>query len=193
MIAIRSKKLWAGTLAATAAAGLGLTLVTTSAPADSERQGQLETKKIRMVLTQGPQFEGARRVFNGQRLKIVNQTRVRDIGPHFFSLFSEGALPTTDRENRKCAEIELPACEQVAQAHNVSRTFNVRRRNVERGGDGWDTSFSSDEEGDSWFTDEKGTSETRVVTAEPGSTLYYLCVIHPQTMRGSIKVKGLVR
>jgi len=187
---IRSKKLRAGTLAASGAVALGLTLVTTSAPADSERQAPLDPKKIRMVLTQGPQFEGAQNVLAGQELKIVNQTRVQDIGPHFFSFFTAGALPVTDRDNRKCSKIELPACEQVARAHHVSRPFNVRRRNVKRGNAGWDASFSSDRQGDSWFTDEKGESETRTVSASPGQTLYYLCLIHPQTMRGSLKVKA---
>jgi hypothetical protein len=182
---IRSKKLWAGTLAATAAAGLGLTLVTT-APADTERRGSPKT--IRMVLTQGPLFNGPDTIVSGQSLRILNRTKVQDIGPHFFSIFTEDSLPTTNQEIRACARIEFAPCENVAKAHNVSRTFNVRRRNVDRGANGWDSAFTSESQGDSWFTDEKRESETRTISAEPGSTLYYICVIHPQTMTGSIQV-----
>lgn len=189
MKAIRSKRLWAGTLMASVVAVLGLTLQTASAPADSDRQGPPTTKTIRMVLTQGPQFDGAQNILAGQDLRILNQTKVQDIGPHFFSLFTQDALPT-QQENDECGNIELPACEQVAIAHKVTPQFDVRKRTVERGQVGWDRSFTSDSQGDSWFTDDKGESQTRTITAEPGTTLYYLCVIHPQTMRGSIKVKG---
>ncbi len=191
MQAKRSKKLWAGTLSAGAVAVLGLTLQTTSAPADSDRQGPPSAKTIKMVFADGPpQFEGPQRVFAGQGLRILNQTEPQEIGPHTFSLVDEGALPTTNGENRRCSNLEFDTCEQVGEAHNVSRTFNVRRRSVDRGAPGWDKPFTSDTQGDTWFTDIKRESETRAVTAEPGTTLYYFCVIHPDTMRGSIRVVG---
>jgi hypothetical protein len=43
-------------------------------------------------------------------------------------------------------------------------------------------------EGDSWFSGEKpGGTVEQVVTAKAGTTLYFMCAIHPW-MQGSIKV-----
>ena len=42
--------------------------------------------------------------------------------------------------------------------------------------------------GDSWFTGErKGTHDVAKVTAKAGTTLYFICAIHPW-MQGSVKV-----
>ena len=144
-----------------------------------------------MVLGQsGPAFEGDEFVATGTELRIINKTKVQDNGPHFFSLVEEGSLPTTRKENRQCGKLELPVCVNIANAHNVSKRLHVRKRSVDKGADGWDTSFTDEVKGDSWFTDEKNESETRVVSPEvAGSTLYYFCLIHPQTMRGQIQVE----
>jgi hypothetical protein len=51
---------------------------------------------------------------------------------------------------------------------------------------GWDASFGK--EGDTWYTETEGEDTARKVSAEPGSKLYYLCVVHP-FMQGKINVK----
>ncbi len=186
---IRSKKLWAGTLATGAAAALSLTLVTSSAPADNAKLG-LEPAKIKMVFDpQGgpPAFVGDESVASGQDLKIVNNSKPKEIGPHTFSLVEEGSLPTTNKQMKKCGKIELPVCVNIFKTHDVSKKFIVKTPDVDKGEKGWDTSFDDNDKGDTWYTETKNESETRTVTADAGSTLYYFCIVHPE-MQGSIGV-----
>ena len=185
---IRSKKLWAGTVSTCAVAALGLTLVS-SAPADSAKQG-LEPAKIKMVFDPQagpPAFVGDENVAPGQDLKIVNKTKPKQIGPHTFSLIEEGSIPVTEDQMKKCAKIKLPVCVNVFKTHDVSNKFIVKKPNVDKGLEGWDKSFNDEVKGDTWYTETKGESETRAVTATPGSTLYYFCLVHPE-MQGSIGV-----
>ena len=182
LTSIDSKKLRGTTFAASMVAAFGLTLfATSSAPAE----GDAPPTKIKMVTDGGFTFTGPDSIAAGSILKIVNRT---SFDSHFFSLFEKGSLPVTGKENRQCANLDLPACANVAKAHDISRRFKVRKRSVDTGMDGWDKSFSDEAKGDSWYTDSENQSEARTVTAEPGTTLYYLCVIHPQTMSGSISV-----
>lgn len=185
---IRSKRVWAGALAASAISALGLALV--ASPAATAKQGPTPAK-IKMVFDEEagpPAFVGDTSVAAGQDLKIVNASNPNKIGPHTFSLVEEGSLPVTRQQQRKCSKIELPVCLNVFNAHDVSKQFVVRKPNVDKGLDGWDLSFSDEVKGDSWFSEEKNTSETRTVAATPGSTLYYFCVVHPE-MQGKLKIK----
>jgi hypothetical protein len=169
-------------------AALGLTLVS-SAPADSAKQG-LEAAKIKMVFDPQagpPAFVGDESVAAGQDLKIVNKSKPKQIGPHTFSLIEEGSLPTTQQEMKKCGKIQLPVCVNVFKAHDVSKRFVVRKPDVDKGLDGWDKSFNDEVKGDTWYTETKRESETRTVSATPGSTLYYFCLVHPE-MQGAIGV-----
>ena len=179
----------AATLATGATTALGLTHVTTSAPADSAKLAPT-TAKIKMVFDPQagpPAFTGDDSVVPGQDLKIVNKTKPRQIGPHTFSLVEEGSLPVTQQQMKKCAKIELPVCLNVFKAHDVSKRFVVRKPDVDKGLEGWDRSFNDEVKGDTWFTDTKFESETRPVSAAPGETLYYFCVVHPE-MQGSVGV-----
>ena len=157
---IRSKKLWAGTLATGAAAALSLTLVTSSAPADNSKLG-LEPAKIKMVFDpQGgpPAFVGDASVASGQDLKIVNNSKPKQIGPHTFSLVEEGSLPTTNKQMKKCGKIELPVCVNIFKTHDVSKKFIVKTPDVDKGETGWDTSFDDNDKGDTWYTETKNES-----------------------------------
>jgi hypothetical protein len=191
---IRSMRLWAATLTLGAVSALGLSLTAASAPADSER-GIAPTKTIKMVFAGGPPlFEGPANVREGAPLRILNTTKVQEIGPHVFSLVDPEALPQTNAELRQCGEIEFPLCADIAKAHGLNRRFVINRPTIERRQPGWDAIFTADTQGDSWYTEQKGDSETRIVSANAGTTLTYFCVVHPDTMRGSINVKpGLQR
>jgi hypothetical protein len=185
---INSKRLLAAALATGAATALGLTLVA-AAPADSAKRGPT-TAKIKMVFDPDagpPAFTGDESVVPGQNLKIVNRTNPRQIGPHTFSLVEEGSLPVTQQQMRKCGRLELPVCLNVFKAHDVSKRFVVRKPDVDKGLEGWDTSFNDEVKGDTWYTETKFESETRPVTAAPGQTLYYFCLVHPE-MQGSVGV-----
>jgi plastocyanin len=63
----------------------------------------------------------------------------------------------------------------------------IHKPKVDVGKTGWDKSFGKT--GDSWFTGEKrkGTKNTRKVSAAVGTTLYFMCAVHPG-MQGKIKV-----
>jgi hypothetical protein len=184
---IRSKKLWAGTLATSAVAVLGLAVfASSSAPA----KGPLEPAKIKMVFDPQagpPAFTGDTSVLPGQDLKIINKTKPRKIGPHTFSLVEEASLPTTRKQMKECERIELPVCANVFRTHDVSKRFVVRKPDVDKGLDGWDKSFNDDVKGDTWYTEKQAETETRAVSAAPGSTLYYFCLVHP-VMQGSLGV-----
>ncbi|HYH62575.1 MAG TPA: hypothetical protein VD766_11980 [Solirubrobacterales bacterium] len=181
-----SRKVVAGALTTSVIAVLGTTVLT--APS-AVAKGAEAPAKIKMVIDGGPVFTGDSSVAPGQGLKIINKTKVQDIGPHTFSLIEEGSLPTSGKELKKCAKIELPVCVNVFKAHDVSKKFVVRKPNVDKGAEGWDRSFSEEVKGDTWYTEQKGESETRAVTAAPGSTLYYFCLVHPE-MQGSLNVES---
>ena len=183
----RSKKLWAGTLATGAVAAFSLALVTTSAPADSAKQGPVS--EIRIILDGGPAFDGPGSVPNGTDLRIVNETKPSEIGPHSFTLVEEGFRPSNRDEYKKCGKLQLPVCLNVANAHHLSNKFIVKKPNVDKGLDGWDASFTDESKGDTWFTEQKNESETRTVTAEV-PTLYYFCVVHPKEMQGQINIES---
>ena len=59
---------------------------------------------------------------------------------------------------------------------------------MDRGKKGWDKEFTKTKKGDSWFTDQRGATETRKVKADVGKTLGYFCVVHP-FMRGKLEVE----
>lgn len=185
---IRSRKLWAGTLAAGVCATVGLTLVTSSAPAESAQRGGAT---IEMTFDGGPPlFTGdTSEVIAGQTLTIVNNTRPRQIGPHLFSLVKPNALPETRKEIKACAKLESRVCKRIFKAHKVNpETFEVKKDNVHNGVRGWDAMFSNTADGDSWYTEKKDDTHTRTVVAAPGTQLGYICIVHPDTMQGVLDV-----
>ena len=189
------KQLLAGTLAASATAALSLGIVASSAPADSAKQGIPATAKIKMTFDQGPPlFEGPDSVEPGQDLKIINKTKPKDIGPHLFTLIDPEFRPDSRKEYKACGRLELQVCVNIAKAHRLSKQFVVRKPSVDKGAEGWDTSFTDEVKGDSWYTEQKNDSEKRVVSPEvAGSTLSYFCLVHPDTMQGQIQVGALPR
>ena len=136
-----------------------------------------------------PYFTGPKTVAHGAKLKIVNDTAPKAIGPHTFSLVKAGLVPKGAKAQSKCAgENALTGlCLTIAKAHEVDlKTFKVSKPIVETGRTGWDTSFGKT--GDSWYTETKGEKTSRIVTAKAGTTLTYFCAVHPN-MVGKIKVK----
>ena len=189
MKSFSSRGLRAGALAAGIAGVLGLATVGT-APADEAEKRGVGDATIKMKDTGGPPiFTGDDVVAPGNTLTIVNRTS--QSGPHFFSITKSGAIPTSNKELKDCAKFELKVCRRIAKAHEVNpNTFKVGKRKVDSGATGWDASFGSQADGDSWYTDRKGKTNSRPVTAAAGETLSYFCLIHPGTMRGEIDVAG---
>ena len=190
---IHSRKLWAGTLAAGVTAALGLTFVTSSAPAESEQRG---TPTITMV-QDGDQlsFEGPDSILPGQTLRIVNDTDPEQIGPHTFSLTKQNLIPSNGNEAKACFKVEPgTACKKVFRAHDVNlEKEKVGKKVVDDGKAGWNLMFRDQGfTGDSWFALQENADHERVVSAEAGKTLSYFCAIHPE-MQGSIEVENPVK
>lgn len=188
---IRSKKLWAGTLAMGAAGSLGLTLMTSAAPAEQAERG---TPTITME-RDGRQlfFAGPETIDPGQSLRILNNTNPDKVGPHTFSLAQEDILPKTIGQFKACAKVEPgTACRKVFKAHEVGPQ-GPGKEVVDFGKKGWNLMFREQgSEGDSWVTLEEGGDYTAPVSAVPGKTLTYFCAIHPD-MQGEIQVNTPVK
>jgi plastocyanin len=131
-------------------------------------------------------FDYPKTISKGQRLTIVNRTNPKKVGPHTFSLVLKPNLPKSKKERKSCFDGSI--CFLIAMAHKFDpKTEKVHKKVVEVGRKGWDTSFGK--KGDSWFTGEKkkGTRTSRKVSAAAGTTLYFMCAVHPG-MQGKIKV-----
>ena len=132
-------------------------------------------------------FAGPAEVSSGQRLEIRNATKPRKVGPHTFSLTERSVRPNTKQERKRCFS-PGQICMDIAIAHKFNpRTERVNQQVVKAGKAGWDLEFTDRSKGDSWYTEQLGESFTQKVTAEPGTTLRFMCAVHVG-MQGKIKV-----
>ncbi len=135
-------------------------------------------------------FVGPQTVIAGEQLRIVNLTNPRQVGPHTFSLVTPESIPKTARARRFCFA-EGHICNAIAGWHGAVGSGAPSQPLVEAGAEGWDTSGSVTQKGDSWFSGEKrGASFVQEVTASTAAgptTLFFICAIHPW-MHGSITV-----
>ncbi len=135
-----------------------------------------------------PYFTGPKTIQEGAKLTIVNTTSPKAIGPHTFSLVKPAKIPHGTKAINTCASDKgfSGVCLAIAKAHKVNlKTEKVGKPSVDVGKKGWSTSFGK--KGDTWFTQAKGETQTRTVTAKAGTTLTYFCAVHPN-MVGTIKV-----
>lgn len=153
------------------------------------------TAVISMELTKGKlKFVGPESVVAGDQLEIVSKTNPKQVGPHTFSLVTKGSLPKTRKAMQSCFSPKK-ICLAIAKWHGFNpKTEKITKNLVKAGPAGWSTmGNATGKTGDSWFSGEtkKGTHVSQEVTAEPGSTLYYICAVHPE-MQGSVKVEAPV-
>jgi hypothetical protein len=135
----------------------------------------------------GLRFVGPKTILAGEELNIVNQTNPHKVGPHTFSLVTKGSIPKTPKARQVCFTPKH-ICMAIAKWHGVKGNGPVKVNPAEAGLPGWDTMGSVTKKGDSWFTGEKpGTSFAQPVSATAGTTIYFMCAIHPW-MHGSIEV-----
>jgi hypothetical protein len=187
----RSGRLRALLAAAPVAALVVALLASGSAGAAETPTPPTEKTVIDMVLKgKKLSFEGPETVFEGQELEVFNDTNPRQVGPHTFSLVEKGTLPKTKAAEKSCF---TPGhiCMSIAKWHGFNpKTEKITINPVEAGPPGWSTAGNNKgKKGDSWFTGEskKGTHTIEKVTAKAGSTLYFICAVHPW-MQGSVKV-----
>lgn len=130
-------------------------------------------------------FSGPRQISRGSALDVVNATDPKKVGPHTFTLIRKRRLPTTRNQAKNCERLKS-VCGKIATAHELDpKTFTINKPDVDVGKLGWDRPFGA--EGDTWYTETDGEQTSRVVSARPGTTLRYFCVVHP-FMKGKIKV-----
>ena len=165
--------------------GLSASAVAAIAPLGSATaQAPVEGAQITIVgAGKNLDFNGPKTVARGQELEIVNDTNPKKDGPHTFSLVKERFIPRTRDEQKKC-EI----CFSIAKAHKVNfKTGAVRKDSVDKGAEGWNRMFNDEKSGDTWYTEKRNDSQSRVVSAKVGKTLTYMCAVH-SFMRGKIEV-----
>jgi hypothetical protein len=135
----------------------------------------------------GLRFEAPKTIVAGQELEVLNQTNAKQVGPHTFSLVTKASLPKTPKARQACFTPKH-ICMSIAHWHGVQGNGPVKVNPVEVGAEGWDTLGSLTTKGDSWFTGTKpSASITQKVSAAAGTTIYFMCAIHPW-MQGSIQV-----
>jgi hypothetical protein len=132
-------------------------------------------------------FDAPRTVHQGDVLKIENLTNPRRVGPHTFAMVIPGQIPDTKPERKKCFSPNH-ICLAIAHWLGSNGRTPIKQNPAKAGKGGWDTEGSLTKKGDVWFTGNKpGTTFSQAVSAKPGTTITFMCAIHP-FMHGEIKV-----
>lgn len=131
-------------------------------------------------------FFGPGTVHQGEVLQVVNDTAPSMVGPHTFSLVTKGSLPKTAKQRKTCFT-PGKICMGIAHWYGLKGEENPKNPLVQAGGEGWNTMGTTTKKGDSYFFGKKGASFGQPVTAKAGTTLYFMCAVHPW-MQGSVKV-----
>ena len=162
-------------------------LVPALASGDGPATGSATVPTIEMKL-EGKKlsFAGPESIVEGEELRVVNKTNPAQVGPHTFSLVTKGSLPKTAKARKTCFT-PGKICMGIAHWYGLKGEENPKNPILEVGGEGWDTMGTVTKKGDSWFTSKKGGSIEEAVSAKAGTTLYFICAVHPW-MQGSIKV-----
>jgi hypothetical protein len=177
-------------IAAVPAAALLLALVAGGSAGAAE--APVTGKAVEKMVLKGKKlaFEGPTSVYEGETFEVLNETNPRQVGPHTFSLVEKSVLPTTASSRKSCFTPKH-ICLSIAEWHKFNpKTEKIGLNPVKAGPAGWSTlGNNSGKQGDSWFTGETkaGTHFSEPVTAKAGTTLYFVCAIHPW-MQGSVKV-----
>ncbi|HET7119959.1 MAG TPA: hypothetical protein VFI17_01765 [Solirubrobacterales bacterium] len=166
-----------------------LTVVVAGAGAAGAAETTGTTDVIKIELTKGKlKFVGPETVAQGDQLEVVNETNPHQVGPHTFSLVTKGSLPKTPKQRQNCFTPKH-ICLAVAMWHKFNpKTEEIGLQLAKAGSAGWSTmGNATGKKGDSWFTEKKGESVSQEVSAAAGTTLYFMCAVHPW-MQGHVTV-----
>jgi hypothetical protein len=122
-------------------------------------------------------------VKSGGTISIVNLAA--SDGPHTFSVVKKSSLPRTAKQLNNCK-----ICLTIAKDHGANPNSNKPPKFLYvENGKGTNTPANVDHPIDSAFVAPKQKAKvTLKVTAKPGTTLYFMCVIHPW-MQAKLVVK----
>jgi hypothetical protein len=175
-------------LASVLAVGVAASLALAPALASgaSEEANPLNTVYIKDG-KKGLRFVAPEFIYSGEELTVLNTTNPRKVGPHTFSLVEQSQIPKTPKARQTCFTPKH-ICMAIAHWHGVKHG-KVTKNPAKAGEPGWDTEGNLTKKGDSWFTGEKPNATiTQVVSAPGGTTITFMCAIHPW-MHGSIEVR----
>jgi hypothetical protein len=144
---------------------------------------------VTMELSKGKlKFAGPETVIAGEKLEIINETNPKQVGPHTFSLVTEESLPKTRKAMNSCFAPKK-ICLAIAQWHGFNpKTERISKNVIRVGPAGWSTEGNATgKKGDSWYTEKKGATISQTVTAKAGTSLHYICAVHPE-MQGEVEV-----
>jgi hypothetical protein len=177
---------------AVAVSAAALTLALGGSLAEAVPTGK--TDVINIELTKGKlKFVAPESVTVGDQLEIVNKTNPKQVGPHTFSLVTKGSVPKTPSARKQCFTPKH-ICLAIAKWHGFSpKNEKITINPAKAGPEGWSTlGNATGKKGDSWFSGEKkGGHFSQEVTAEAGTTLYFMCAVHP-FMHGQVKVEPVL-
>lgn len=137
----------------------------------------------------GLRFVAPEFINSGEELTILNTTNPRKVGPHTFSLVESSLIPKTKNARHRCFTPKH-ICMAIAHWHGSNGHGPVKQNPAQAGESGWDTEGNLTKKGDSWFTGSKPNATiSQVVSAPAGTTITFMCAIHPW-MHGSIEVRS---
>jgi hypothetical protein len=179
------RKLIAGaTILCLAAAGGGVALAATAPSKTTIKSSQKLQMKANRYIQDGLRWsKDVYTVRSGGTLHVVNGDGTE--GPHTFTVVAKKDLPKTAAQAFTCK-----ICKQLATAHGADPNSNAPPKFMFlENGTGQDAPPNIDRPGDSGITGpgKKGESIDLKVTAKKGTTLYFLCLIHPW-MQAQVKV-----
>ncbi|MEX2108603.1 MAG: hypothetical protein WD827_06925 [Solirubrobacterales bacterium] len=135
-------------------------------------------------------FVAPKTIVTGEELRVLSETNPKEVGPHTFSLVKKFALPKTPKARKNCFTPKH-ICLAISKWHGVKpRTEQVTIDLAKAGTEGWSTLGSPSKRGDSWYTEELGSSISQLVAVDTSAgprRIYFLDAVHPW-MRGSINV-----
>jgi plastocyanin len=128
--------------------------------------------KINQYAQDGSRFDkSALTIKSGGTLTVADKSGA----PHTFSFVTKKQLPKTTNQINNCA-----VCNTLGAQHQLDAQGNPTVLSVNAGATGFDKA------GDSQVIAPKKSVKLKI-TAKKGSTLYYLCLIHPW-MQGKLTV-----
>jgi plastocyanin len=184
---MKHRTLAVGVAAATLALGAGSVAVAASTAAPSRttiKEKQSFVFKPNRYVQDGLRWnKDVYHVRRGGTLHVVNNKASE--GPHTFSVVRKKDLPESFAAANTCK-----ACAKIIAAHGADpNTEAPPKFQFVENGKGQSTAPNIDRPGDSAVTGpgKKGESVNLKVTAKKGTTLYFMCLIHPW-MQGKVVV-----
>ena len=174
------RKLLAGvTTLSLVAGGSAVALAAGSAPKHTTINAVTSTVfKINRYAQDGTRWQNdVYNVKSGGTITIVNLSA--SDGPHSFSVVKKSDLPKTNKQISACGNFKL-ICGALGTAHGADPNTGTIKFPFLNNGKGTTTPPNVDGPGDSAFIPPvQKTKVSLKVTAKAGTTLYFICAIHP--------------